>query len=90
MSEQDAALSPEELFDKIVQLTDVPKMLGGGIVKRCLRDAGFAVETATTETYMQSLSHFEKRLRLYHPGEEKEKISKIRGFLLLQNYKPSQ
>lgn len=37
MSEQDAALSPEELFDKIVQLTDVPKMLGGGIVKRCLR-----------------------------------------------------
>jgi hypothetical protein len=82
---------PQQLFDKIVELSGLSSIIGPGTVRRALADAGFDVARATADCYRSILSRLEARLRAYLSAREvTERIRSISEFLTtLLSFRPS-
>jgi hypothetical protein len=73
---------PQDLFDKIVELSGLSIIIGPGTVRRALADAGYDVAAATADCYRSILNRLEARLRAYLSARDVERrIRSITEFL---------
>lgn len=72
----------EELFDKVVELSGLSRIIGPGTVRRALLDAGLEPSFATAESYRSITNRLDARLRAYLSGREAaERMRSIKEFL---------
>jgi hypothetical protein len=72
----------EELFERVVELSGLSRIIGPGTVRRALLDAGLEPSFATAEGYRAITSRLEARLRAYLSGREAEqRVRSIQAFL---------
>jgi hypothetical protein len=65
-------VSAQELFQRIVQLSGLPQIIGPGMVRRALADGGLEAAVATAPCYQSILSRLDARMRAYLPAQEAE------------------
>lgn len=71
-------MEAESPFEWIVRACGLPEILGQGIIRRALADAGLDPDVAEVEDWNEVLPHLEKRLKAYMPETEvAEKIHHI-------------
>lgn len=65
-------------LDWIVRAFDLPEILGRGIIRRAIADAGLDPDAAEVEDWNEVLPHLTKRLKAYMPeAEVQQKIRHI-------------
>lgn len=69
-------MRPDDLFEKVLEMSGFSSVLGPGILKRALKDEGASPETATTADYRAALPRLQMRMQAYLP--EKEAASRAR------------
>lgn len=70
------------LFDRVLSLSGLSKVLGPGIIRRSLEEGDAKSDTATTDDYRSALPRIEARLRIYMSDSEAVRRSgRIAGFL---------
>lgn len=71
------------LFEKVVELSGLAGLVGGGLVRRALADAGaVAPDEATADDYEAALPRLRERLRTYLAREEADRrVRRIAGLL---------
>lgn len=71
-----------ELFDRIVALTEVSSVLAPGLVRRALVDGKVEPANATPTHYIDALPRIRARLKAYvSPAEAERRIAAIESFL---------
>jgi hypothetical protein len=72
----------EQIRDEIVRLCGLSSLLGPGILRRALKDAGVDATRATLGDYRRALPRLELRLVTYlDPRRAQEAVVRIREFL---------
>lgn len=75
-------MGSEELFDRVVELSGLSRIIAPGTVRRALLDAGLEPSFATADGYRQITDRLDARMRAYLSGRETEqRIRSIREFL---------
>lgn len=65
-----AELAPDELFQAVLKELQLSMVIGPGIIKRSLAEAGVDVGEATRQHYLDSIERIETRLRNYLDANE--------------------
>lgn len=77
------------LFDEVVALTGVSRVLAPGMVTRALADGGVSVADATAHDYEEALPRLKARLKAYLPPEQAEERAEAILKRLLQLRAPA-
>jgi hypothetical protein len=76
------SVGAEELFDRVVELSGLSRIIGPGTVRRALLDAGLEPSFATAEGYRSIASRLDARLRAYLSAREaQQRMRSIQEFL---------
>jgi hypothetical protein len=71
-----------ELFQGVVEALGLSMIIGPGVVRRALVDAGSDPKTATVKDYREALGRMETRLASYMtPHDVAARMAKIRALL---------
>lgn len=77
-----AAIDPKQLLAEVVACLGLSMLIGPGIVRRALQDAGYDPATADADAYLNSLDRIGQRLKSYAPpGEVEQRIADMRALL---------
>lgn len=75
-------MGSDELFDGVVALSGLSRIIAPGTVRRALLDAGLEPRFATAESYRSIASRLDARLRAYLSARETEqRMRSIHEFL---------
>lgn len=70
------------LFETVLSLSGLSQVLGPGILRRSLKEAGADPERPTSDDFRRALPRIEARLRIYMADSEAvRRASRIAGFL---------